>query len=182
MEALWDESRAERTSGLTSLRPEHQPHLSSASSRNNFTNIKRQRALEALDAGLLNEAKKSLEVSPASSVVRSTMKPTNPPSSDPKPSGSIGPHASLSSNSAAQAEDHAPKFYVGWPLSFQERHQFKQVKSHGESGSADFVAIELAMPDLRNNYPDQISETKKDKTRMSIAFAINATGTDKLLM
>jgi hypothetical protein len=99
---------------------------------------------------------------------------------------------------------------AGLLITFQARHRFKQFKSHGESGSADFTVIELAMSELKNvitQYdpsdvfnmdqsgwyyrmdPDEtiarnrISWVKKDQTGISMAFATNATnttGTSKL--
>ena len=41
------------------------------------------------------------------------------------------------------------KFSNGWLQHFQERHKLRSFRIHGESGSADIEAIELALPDLQ---------------------------------
>jgi hypothetical protein len=43
-------------------------------------------------------------------------------------------------------EGETPTFSVGWLTSFQKRHGIKAFRAHGESGSADTLAIEVALP------------------------------------
>ncbi|KAI1000312.1 hypothetical protein K3495_g7883, partial [Podosphaera aphanis] len=103
--------------------------------------------------------------------------------------------------------ENPPSFSNGWIEKFKDRYQFKGFKSHGESGSADTTAIEEALPRLQEQLshfalkdiynmdetglffrmaPDktiakrQIEGSKKDKSRITIAFTANADGTHKL--
>lgn len=104
-------------------------------------------------------------------------------------------------------EDNQPEFSNGWLQAFQERHNFHNIRLHGEGGSADLEAIELNLPiiirktdkyPLRDIYnmdetglfysmaPDrtiasrQIEGAKKDCIRLTIALTSNADGTHKL--
>ena len=104
-------------------------------------------------------------------------------------------------------ENDQPEFSNGWLQAFQERHNFHHFKLHGESGSADVAAIILNLPDIintTNQYPlhdiynmdetglfysmapdrtiasRQIEGSKKNCTRITIAFTANADGTHKL--
>jgi len=99
-----------------------------------------------------------------------------------------------------------PTFSNGWLTRFKKRHSFKCQKLHGESGSApkidfetmEFIQNKLSKFGLKDIYnmdesglfynmaPSktisrrQIEGSKKDKTRVSIAFTTNADGSDKL--
>lgn len=100
-----------------------------------------------------------------------------------------------------------PSFSDGWLEKFQQRHNLRCYKSHGERGSADNEAINRSLPELRelvSGYrlsdvfnmdetglfyrlcPDktiavrQLEGHKKDKVRLTIALTCNADGTEKL--
>jgi hypothetical protein len=100
------------------------------------------------------------------------------------------------------------KFSNGWLESFCKRNHFRRFRSHGESGDAQMDGIEedlehikqrIACYDLNDVYnmdetglfynlaPDttiarrQIEGSKKNKTRLTIAFTCNATGTDRFI-
>jgi hypothetical protein len=100
-----------------------------------------------------------------------------------------------------------PEFKGGWISSFKTRHGIRSVKRHGEAASVDIEALKDSWPSLVteiNKYnPEniynldetglffqlaptktiaqrQVEGSKKVKTRLSIAFCSNATGTDKL--
>ena len=99
------------------------------------------------------------------------------------------------------------KFSNGWLAKFCNRHSFKQQVAHGESGSVQKEDIDKEMPALKqllqqyqpqdifnadetglfyNSPPNRtigsssVAGLKKDKTRFSILFACNSTGTEKL--
>jgi len=103
--------------------------------------------------------------------------------------------------------DDRPVFSNGWLDKFKDRHGFRLFKSHGESGSVDNTALNESLPNLlqiTDQYnlkdifnmdetglfyrmaPDttiaarQIEGSKKDKTRLTIAFGANADGSEKL--
>ncbi|CAG8751454.1 4624_t:CDS:2, partial [Ambispora leptoticha] len=48
------------------------------------------------------------------------------------------------------SESDQPEFSNGWLQAFQERHNFRHFKLHGESGSADVAVINLKLPDIIN--------------------------------
>ena len=97
-------------------------------------------------------------------------------------------------------------FSNGWLHSFKTRNKIKQIKTHGESGSANTEDIEEYFPELVSliaNYdpkdiynfdesalffrvePDRtlasklIEGKKKNKERITIGFCVNSTGDDK---
>jgi len=103
--------------------------------------------------------------------------------------------------------DNPPEFSNGWLQAFCGRHAFRQFRSHGESGSAQMDGIEedlaeikrkIAQYELKDVYnmdetglfynmaPDrtiasrQIEGSKKEKTRITIAFTCNADGSDRM--
>ena len=103
--------------------------------------------------------------------------------------------------------ENIPQFSNGWLYSFQMRHGFSKFRIHGESGDAEMDNIEDQLNQLKsriqqydpndvynmdetalfyNLAPDttiakeQIEGSKKDKTRITLAFMCNANGTDKL--
>ena len=101
----------------------------------------------------------------------------------------------------------ALQFSNGWLEKFCHRHSFKQQVAHGESGSVQQEVINQELPALRQllqqYHPDDIfnadetglfynmppnktiassptSGLKKNKARISILFACNSSGTEKL--
>jgi hypothetical protein len=100
-----------------------------------------------------------------------------------------------------------PKFSNGWGSEFCKRNNFKQFRSHGESGDAQMDGVEDQLAILQERFkvyshrdiynmdetglfynlaPDktisrrQIEGAKKDKTRITIGFTCNADGSDKV--
>jgi Tc5 transposase DNA-binding domain/DDE superfamily endonuclease len=100
------------------------------------------------------------------------------------------------------------KFSNGWISSFCERHNLRMHRLHGESGNAAiegsgelvaYIRAKIAEYGLANAYnldetawfynmrPDTtisqnaIEGSKKDKTRITIAFTCNADGTDRFV-
>jgi hypothetical protein len=98
-------------------------------------------------------------------------------------------------------------FSNGWLRQFKERHNFKQIRMHGESGSVDDQVVEEAITDLKqltNSYewkdiynmdetglffrmePDttlatrQLAGKKKNKERLSVALCCNGDGSHKI--
>lgn len=106
----------------------------------------------------------------------------------------------------AETMQPAPSFSHGWLYKFLVRHKLQGVKMHGESGSVDQEAVQAAITNIQQVIAEfdpndvynmdetglyyclapnrtiasgKVSGFKKVKTRMSIALASNATGTDK---
>ena len=102
---------------------------------------------------------------------------------------------------------NSPSFSNGWLQAFNHRHSFHEHRIHGESGDAQMSNIDglvavikgkIAQYEARDVYnmdetglfynlaPDttisrrQIEGSKKDKTRLTIAFTCNSDGTDRL--
>jgi hypothetical protein len=103
--------------------------------------------------------------------------------------------------------DNPPEFSNGWLQAFCGRHAFRQFRSYGESGSAQLDGIEENLAKIKakiaqyepkdvynmdetglfyNMAPDrtiasrQIEGSKKEKTRITIAFTCNADGSDRI--
>ncbi len=99
------------------------------------------------------------------------------------------------------------KFSQGWLESFKNRHGIKSFRRFGESGSANVIAIEEALPELRSkldNYvwkdiynmdetglffrmqadhslaTKQLEGKKQSKERITVAVCANGDGTDKV--
>jgi hypothetical protein len=108
-----------------------------------------------------------------------------------------------------EISEDLPNFSQVWLEKFQQRHGFRSIQAHGESGSADNAAIELALPQilkttdkyaLRDIFnmdetglfycmsPDrtiasqQIEGAKKDKIRLTVALTCNADGSEKPML
>ncbi len=98
-------------------------------------------------------------------------------------------------------------FSNGWLYSFQHRHNFCSLKSHGEVGNADHAAAREALPSLRQltatfaladifnadecglfyNSPPQtttgaapVARRKRSKDRITVLFCTNADGSARL--
>lgn len=98
-------------------------------------------------------------------------------------------------------------FSNGWLRQFKERHNLRQIRMHGESGSVDEQVVEEAITDLKqltNDYgwkdiynmdetglffrmePDttlatrQLAGKKKNKERLSVALCCNGDGSHKI--
>ena len=105
------------------------------------------------------------------------------------------------------AED-AMKFSNGWLQSFKARHNFKCYRRHGEKGDANVEGLAEAMPGLQDvikrydpcdvfnmdetglfyRMPadktisrNAIPGLKKEKSRITVAFAVNADGSERLI-
>jgi hypothetical protein len=104
-------------------------------------------------------------------------------------------------------KENQPTFSVGWLTKFQARYGFRSLKMSGEAASADEAAITVKLPeivetvkqyDIKDVFnmdetglfyrmaPDRtiasqnLSGSKKEKSRISIAFTANADGSEKL--
>ena len=105
------------------------------------------------------------------------------------------------------ADEEQPKFSTGWLDGFKNRHQIRKYRRHGEVGAVDNVVVETELKNIREHLkeydnrdifnmdetglfwkmsPDGTLATqqtpggKHEKARISVNFATNVTGTDKL--
>ncbi|ETP38761.1 hypothetical protein F442_13687, partial [Phytophthora nicotianae P10297] len=76
--------------------------------------------------------------------------------------------------------DKRPGFSKGWLHRFKKRHGIRCQRKQGEAASVDTATVADGRANMRCMTDFKVSGYKADKTRLTMAVATNADGSDKL--